>query len=61
MYYDEKLKQRRSTNNMFLAKTQERLNFVGEVWYKMPYDMKDYILLGKVALISNDKILVDEK
>jgi hypothetical protein len=59
-YYDGKLQQRRNTNNMFLSKTQERLNFVGEVWCKMPYDMNDYILLGKVTLIS-DKILIDEK
>jgi len=59
-YYDDALRQRRNTNNMLLPKTQERLKFVGEVWNRMPYDMKDYILLGRTTLVSNH-ILIDEK
>ena len=59
-YYDDTLRQRRNTNNMMLSKTQERLQFVGEVWSKMPYEMKDHILLGKTNLIAQ-QILIDEK
>jgi hypothetical protein len=58
-YYDDTLRQRRTTNNMLLPKTQERLKFVRNVWNRMPYNMQDYILLGRTTLDSK-QILVDE-
>jgi hypothetical protein len=59
-YYDDTLRQRRNTNNMMLSKTQERLQFLGEVWSNVPYEMKNHILLGKTNLMAA-QILIDEK
>ena len=59
-YYDDVLRQRRITNNMFLPKTRERLHYVGSAWKSVSYDRNDYILLGKATLASKN-ILIDEK
>ena len=59
-YYDERLRERRNTNNMFISRTRERLQLVGEVWNTTPHAMKDHILLGRTTLVAK-QILIDEK
>lgn len=49
-YYDEKLRDRRNSNNMISPKGEGRLSLMGPVWGVAPYDRATHIELVRSKL-----------